>query len=101
MSKRMTLQTLQSSENAHLQQGLQRAIAAALEKEARLNGTWKDPNAPHEIQTSYMFIAHMNIAGTIKEIKHSDIDIFTQAVIGIKNNFPNLPMTFFIRSRAQ
>ena len=101
MSKRITLQTLQSKENAHLQQGLQRAIAAALEKEAKLDGSWKDPNAPHELETKFTYIAHINICGQIKVISHTDIDVFNHAVIGIKINFPNVPMTFFVRSRTQ
>lgn len=87
----------QTKQREHLQQGLQRAIQAALEKEARLNGTWEDPNKPHEPVTTYIFSAHIHINGGVKIIRHNDQEVFKAAVSGIKVQFPNVPITLFVR----
>lgn len=72
------------------QQGLQRAIAKALEKEARANGTYVDQNLP---VTTVTYTARFG--GTKKFIRTTNVLAFIAAVEDIQAHFPTVKVYLF------
>lgn len=74
------------------QQGLQRAIAAAIEKEDRARGLI----VGNERQVT-TYVAIYNIRGKIAKIECTDLEAFTNAVKDVHSQFPNLKVTILER----
>lgn len=72
------------------QQGLQRAIAAAIEKEDRARGLIVGNE-----KTITTYVAVMRIAGRYQELKSTNLQAFVDAVKGLQNTFPLMPITIF------
>jgi len=72
--------------------GLQQAIAKALEKEAKANGSFVDPSKPKYVVT---YVGVYVIAGKHHKISNTNLEAFKLAVEKIKSAFPKLPVTLF------
>lgn len=72
------------------QTGLQRAIARAIEKEEKANGTWVDPSLP---VTTVTYTAR--VAYTKKSIVSTDPEAFKTAVRSLQAAFPKLRIYLF------
>lgn len=74
------------------QQGLQRAIERALEKEAKANGTWVDPSLP---KTTVQYVAQCKSGRKVYQVKSANLDLFKRAVRQLQAEYPKMPITLF------
>jgi len=71
---------------------LQRAVAKALEKEAKANGTWVDPNAP--VKT---YIALFGGPWNLPSIRSTNKAQFDAEVANVKKHYPNIQIRLLTR----
>lgn len=72
--------------------GLQRAIAKALEREAKEKGTWIDPNLPVQVIT---YSALYTVYGKPMFIHSTDFETFKNQVEKLQQQFPKLKPKLF------
>jgi len=78
------------------QQGLQRAIAAAIEKEDRALGRIVGNHS--EIIT---YVAVMNIGGKMQRMQSQNLAAFVETVKSMQAKFPKMPISIFERKEKK